>query len=172
MLGRKAFKGGNLDDFLEAGEAEAKYGPKRYAAVSEDAWKIQVEQSQMEAERQRSLEAYGRQKAQLLADHALLSSIGACAMWSFTDVQAVKSFVAGTLFGALYLILKQREADSFGASSLEEVRAGPPPLVAPVLMVLIVGKNKELLLLPAVLLGFFTNIIATVAQAAYGNEDA
>ena len=66
MMPRKAFKGGNLDDFLEAGEAEAKYGPKRYAAVAEDAWKLSVAQAQTEEERQRSLAAYERQKAQLL----------------------------------------------------------------------------------------------------------
>merc|ERR1712232_1459736 len=99
MLARKTFKGGNLDDFLDAGEAEAKYGPKRYAAVAEDAWKIQVGQSESEEERQRSLEVYERQKAQLLDDHLLLSSIGACAMWSFTSVRVVESFAVGALFG-------------------------------------------------------------------------
>ena len=34
MLAKKPFKGGRLDDFISAGEAEAKYGPNRYAAVA------------------------------------------------------------------------------------------------------------------------------------------
>ena len=56
MLARKPFKGGRLDDFVKAGEAEAKYGPRRYAAVADDAWKISVEQSEQEAQKRFSAE--------------------------------------------------------------------------------------------------------------------
>ena len=41
-MAKKPFKGGNLDDFVNAGEAEARYGPQRYAAVYEDLRKLQV----------------------------------------------------------------------------------------------------------------------------------
>ena len=53
-MARKPFKGGRLDEFLEAGEAEAKYGPGRYAAVSEREWKLEVTREQSEARRQES----------------------------------------------------------------------------------------------------------------------
>lgn len=56
MGSRKPFKGGRLDDFLAAEEAEAKYGPRRYAAVSEDAWKIAREQRELDMNREMSLE--------------------------------------------------------------------------------------------------------------------
>ena len=55
-MARKPFKGGRLDDFVAAGEAEAKYGARRYAAVAEDAWKLSVEQREMEENRAISAE--------------------------------------------------------------------------------------------------------------------
>ncbi len=166
MLARKPFKGGNLDDFLAAGEAEAKYGPKRYAAVSEDAWKIRVEQTQSEEQRALSLQRYEEQKGQILSDHLLLSALGVAAFWGAFSEPASLSYAGGAALGAFYLFLKSREADSLGASSLEEVRSGPPAIVVPVLLVLIVSKYKALMLLPA-LAGFFTTKIATVGQLLY-----
>lgn len=56
MLARKPFKGGRLDDFVAAGEAEAKFGPQRYAAVAQDAWKISVEQKERDMSRAKSAE--------------------------------------------------------------------------------------------------------------------
>ena len=91
MLARKPFKGGDLGEFLKAGEAEAKLGPRRYAAVREDLWKLDMENKRVEDKRQQSLEAYSMQKAQILQDHALLSALGLAAFWSWVTPQATAS---------------------------------------------------------------------------------
>ena len=168
---RKPFKGGTLDSFLEAGEAEAKYGPQRYAAVTEAAWEMEVKKERTEAERQATLASYEIQKARMVSDHLTLSAFGLAAFWSLSDDPSLSlSYAAGAGFGLLYVILKQREADSFGASAIEEVSRGPPSLVAPILMVLIVAKQPALMLLPT-LAGFFTNKVATVLQIVYAGEE-
>lgn len=180
MLARKPFKGGNLGEFLKAGEAEAKYGPKRYAAVNEDLWRMETENKRVESIRQQSLEAYQLQKAQILQDHALLSAIGVAAMWAWASPNAMASYGVGALLGTLYLVLSQRSADSFGAQSVEEMKGGPPPIVVPVIMVLMVAKyqttapwgGSEGLALFPVLAGFFVNYLATLAQAIYPDYDA
>lgn len=167
MLARKAFKGGNLDDFLSAGEAEAKYGPRRYAAVSDDLYKTEVSKARTEAERERSNREYAAQKVQILSDHLFLSLLGAAAMWTFFDVKAVGSYAAGAGLGALYLYLLQRNADSFGATEIENVSRTPPPIVVPVLLVLLVAKNPGSLALIPCLGGFATNQLATLLQICY-----
>jgi len=166
MLARKAFKGGNLDDFLNAGEAEAKYGPQRYAAVSEDAWRIQTNRKRIVAANKLSKKAYELQKRQMLSDHVFLSLLGTAGMWAAFDPRSTLSYIIGTALGALYIILLQRSTDSVGASSVEDLKGGPPPIVVPVLMVLIVAKNKSLLLIP-VFAGFATNYLSALSQAAY-----
>ena len=50
----KGFKGGRLDDFLSAGEAEAKYGPQRYAAVYDDLRKVEVQKERDTRQREYS----------------------------------------------------------------------------------------------------------------------
>jgi len=57
----------------------------------------------------------------------------------------------------------------FSPGSAPQVSKGPPPIVVPVLMVLIVAKNRELSLLP-VLAGFVTNQLATVSQLVYSEN--
>ena len=165
MLAKKPFKGGRLDDFVAAGEAESKYGPQRYAALAQDAWRIEVEQVAKREARALSKEEYAAQKAQMLQDHAFLSARG--------RASGGPSYAAGALLGALYLVLLQKEADAFGAAFTaaddEEERAlpAPPPQVVPVLMVLLVGKYNAVLQLLPVLAGFFTSKLATLYQAAY-----
>ena len=170
MMPRKPFKGGNLDQFLKAGDAEKKYGPDRYAQVAQDAWKIQAKQTDQNLKKQQYMQSYEKQKAQILQDHIFIAALGAAAFWAFLSHTAAMSYAAGSGFGALYLKLKEREADSFGAQSLEEMKSGPPALVSPVLLVLIVAKYKSLLLLPA-LAGFFTSKLATFGQLLYIESD-
>ena len=105
---RKAFKGGRIDEFLQAGEAEAKYGPGRYAAVSEREWKMEVSREESEVRRQDSLAAYNLQKGQLLQDHAILSVCGLAAVWSYVTPTAFLSYGVGSLLGLLYIVLLQR----------------------------------------------------------------
>ena len=93
---RKPFKGGRLDEFLQAGEAEAKYGPGRYFAVAEREWKMEVSREKSEVRRQESLVAYNMQKTQLLQDHAFLSVCGLALVWScFTPQVRGLSVVLG-----------------------------------------------------------------------------
>ena len=73
---KKPFKGGDLGEFLKAGEAEAKFGPGRYAAVQEDLWRTKMKNERQEVRRELSMEAYKLQKAQILQDHAFLSALG------------------------------------------------------------------------------------------------
>lgn len=173
MLAKKPFKGGRLDDFVAAGEAESKYGPQRYAALAQDAWRIEVEQVAKREARALSKEEYAAQKAQMLQDHAFLSALGLASVWALVGAAQAPSYAAGALLGALYLVLLQKEADAFGAAFTaaddEEERAlpAPPPQVVPVLMVLLVGKYNAVLQLLPVLAGFFTSKLATLYQAAY-----
>ena len=166
LLAKKPFKGGRLDDFLSAGEAEAKYGPGRYAAVAEDAWKIKVKEEQTNAARERTRLQYAAQKSQQLQDHAFLTLMACAGVWCVVDMQATMSLAVGGFLGALYLYLLQRNVDGVGATTVEEVSKTPPPIVAPVLLVFLVAKNDDLQLLPA-LGGFAINQLATLAQIAY-----
>ena len=171
MLARKAFKGGSLDDFLSAGDAEAKYGPRRYAAVADDAWKLQVKAERSEVEKERSAKVYAALKRQLLADHAFLSAVIGALLWAvLPDPLAATSYAVGAALGGLYLYLLQRQTDSFGGSPVEVALAGPPPVVIPVLMVLAVAKNPGALALVPTLGGFATTQLATLAQAIYPSD--
>ena len=172
MLARKPFKGGNLDDFLSAGAAEAKYGPQRYAAVSADNWRIEVEAQRSDAEKQRAQRVYDSLKQQMLSDHAFLSALGVAAVWMVADVKGAFSYAVGAALGALYLVLLQRQTTyGFAAESVEQkAKAGPPPIIVPVLMVLMVAKNPAALSLIPTLVGFATKELATLAQAIYPND--
>lgn len=167
LLAKKPFKGGRLDDFLDAGEAEARYGPRRYAAVADDAWKIQVSQQQTAEARERTKREYAAQKSQMLQDHAFLSLLGVAAMWSLFGLKVVTSYAVGALLGGMYIYLLQRSTDSLGASSIEEVSKLPPPIIVPVLLVLVCAKNTATLGLIPCFAGFATNKLATLYQIAY-----
>jgi len=167
LLAKKPFKGGRLDDFLSAGEAEAKFGPSRYAQVAEDAWKIQVERTRVDEERTRTMAGFEAQKRQMLADHAFLSLLGGAVLWSCFDEKATVSFAVGAALGGLYLYLQQRAIDSVGASTVEEINRLPPPIVAPVLLVGLVAKNSAMLALLPAFGGFATHQLAIIAQLAY-----
>jgi len=167
LLAKKAFKGGRLDDFLDAGEAELRYGPRRYAAVADDAWKIQVNQQQTAEARERTRLEYAAQKSQMLQDHAFLSLLGAAAMWSLFGVKVVTSYAVGALLGGMYIYLLQRSTDSVGASTVEEVSKLPPPIIVPVLLVFVCAKNTATLGLVPCFAGFAANKLATVYQIAY-----
>jgi len=166
----KKFKGGNLDDFLSAGEAEAKFGPQRYASVYDDLRTLEVKQEQTSKEREYSKRVYEALKRQLLFDHAFLSACGIAITWSFCGLRSVQSYVVGALLGGFYLYLSQRSADSFGAQSVDDVKGGPPSLIVPVIMVLLIAKNPEQLSFLPVFAGFLTERISTVVQAVYPSD--
>ena len=169
-MAKKAFKGGNLDDFLSAGDAEAKYGPQRYAAVYDDLRKLEIKEQRDDRDREYSKRVYDALKKQLLYDHAFLSLLLTAAVWSFFDLTAVRSFVVGAALGAFYLVLSQRSADSFGAASVEEIKGGPPALIAPVLMVLLIAKNPGTFAFLPTFAGFSVERLATVAQVFYPSD--
>lgn len=166
MLAKK-FKGGNLDSFLAQGEAEAKYGPQRYAARYEDLQKLEINNAKVEKGRAYSEKVYEALKKQILSDHVFLSFMGCAIVWSFFDLFAVRSFAAGAALGGLYLVLGQRQGDNFGATSFEERKSGPPALIAPVLMVLIAAKQSEYIGFLPIFAGFSMERISFVAQAFY-----
>ena len=89
------------------------------------------------------------------------------AVWSFFDLMVVRSFAVGAALGTLYLVLSQRSADSFGATSIEETKGGPPPLIVPVILVLLVAKNPGTFGFLPTFAGFSVERLATVAQAFY-----
>ena len=167
MLAKKPFKGGRLDDFLSAGEAEAKYGPGRYAAVAEDAWKLKVKEDGLNKVRERTKLMFEAQKSQQLQDHAFLSLCACSGFWFGFDFQSTVSCAVGAALGALYLYLLQRSVDGVGASTIEEVSKTPPPIIAPVVLVLLVAKNSATLSLLPALVGFVISQLATLAQIAY-----
>lgn len=166
----KPFKGGRLDDFLAAGAAEAKYGPQRYAARYEDLQNIEVAKDKSNKEREYSRLVYEALKKQLLADHVFLSFLGCVIVWYFFDLFAVRSYALGAILGALYLVLAQRSADGFGATTFEEKKSGPPALIVPVLMVLLAAKNPDSIGFLPIFAGFLTERLAFVAQAFYPGD--
>lgn len=166
----KPFKGGRLDDFLAAGAAEAKYGPQRYAARYEDLQNIEVAKDKSNKEREYSRLVYEALKKQLLADHVFLSFLGCAIVWYFFDLFAVRSYAVGAMLGALYLVLAQRSADGFGATTFEEKKSGPPALIVPVLMVLLAAKNPDSIGFLPIFAGFLTERLAFVAQAFYPGD--
>ena len=167
MLAKKPFKGGRLDDFLSAGEAEAKYGPSRYAQLSEDAWKIETENTRKEEMRKRTVAEFAAQKKQMLSDHAFLSLLGGALLWSTLDLKGTVSYGLGAVLGGLYIYLQQRAVDAVGASTVEELNRLPPPIIAPVLLVGLVAKNQATLALLPAFGGFATHQLAILAQLAY-----
>ena len=66
--------------------------------------------------------------------------------------------------------LSQRSADSFGAASVEEIKGGPPALIAPVLMVLLIAKNPGTFAFLPTFAGFSVERLATVAQVFYPSD--
>jgi hypothetical protein len=170
MMAKKPFKGGRLDDFLAAGEAEVRYGPGRYAAVAEDAWKIEAKREKSDAEKARSLELYELQKTQWLSDHVLVSLLGVAVAWTVGTPMICTSFAFGAFFGGLYVFLKQREVDAWAPKTVEEVRSSPPALLMPAIMVFAVAKTPESLSLIPALLGFFMQKVSAVGQLVYDFE--
>ena len=59
----------------------------------------------------------------MLSDHVFLSALGAAGFWSLVSPSATASYAVGALLGGFYLFLLQRQTDSVGASSLEDVRS-------------------------------------------------
>jgi hypothetical protein len=170
MLAKKPFKGGQLDDFLAAGEAEARYGPGRYAAAAEDAWRIEAKREKSNEKNARSLELYGLQKAQWLSDHALVSLLGVAVAWNFGTPMTSASFAFGAFIGGFYVFLKQREVDSLAPKTVADARQGPPALLMPAIMMLAVAKNPDYLSLIPTLLGFFMQKVSAVGQLVYDFE--
>jgi len=170
MMAKKPFKGGRLDDFLAAGEAEARFGPGRYAAVAEDAWRIEAKREKSNEEKVRSLELYGLQKAQWLSDHVLVSLLGVAVAWSVGTPMTTTSFAFGAFFGGFYVFLKQREVDSWAPTTVEEARQSPPALLMPAVMMLAVAKNPDNISLIPTLLGFFMQKVSAVGQLVYNFE--
>jgi hypothetical protein len=169
-MAKKPFKGGNLDDFMSAGEAEARYGPQRYAAVYEDLRSIEVQKDAQKRETEFNRRVYDAIKRQVLVDDAVLSLTGVALVGALTDLKSAGSFAVGAGLGAFYLFLSQRSADSFGASRIEDVKGGPPALVAPTLLVLIAAKSPLVNVLPT-LAGFFTTERAAVVAQAFYPQD-
>ena len=170
MMAKNKFKGGRLDDFIKQGEAEAKYGPGRYAQIQEDLTNFAIDKERIARKREYSTKVYEALKKQVLLDHVFLSLMGLAGIWMVFDLETVRSFGLGTGLGFFYLILSQRSADNFGATSLEETKSGPPSLVVPILLVLIVGKNPALFNFLPALAGFVVEKLAVLAQGAYPND--
>ena len=57
--------------------------------------------------------------------------------------------------------------DRVKATSIEEVTKTPPPIIAPIFLVLLVAKNGQTLELLPMLAGFAINQLATLAQIVY-----
>ena len=129
----KPFKGGRLDDFISAGEAEAKYGAQRYAQISQDAWKLELDNKAVEAQRAASLQEFAAQKVQMLSDHAYLSLFCTAVFWSATDLKTTLSYGVGALLGGLYIYLQQRAVDGWCYGAVRVLRM----LKAPVVVVLL-----------------------------------
>lgn len=172
MMAKKPFKGGRLDDFLAAGEAEARFGPGRYAAVAEDAWRIEAKREKSKADIERSLELYNLQKTQWLSDHVFISLLGVAFVWSISSLLATQSFAFGAFFGGFYVFLKQREVDAWNPKTVEEARRAPPALVMPAIMMLAVAKNPDNLMIIPTLAGFFMQKISAVGQLVYDFDAA
>lgn len=137
-------------------DIEAKYAP---AATRFELINIAAEE-----QRKKSLEDYARQKRGMIADQLFFAALGAAGIFSFSDRFTLASFGIGAAAGFFYLFLLQRTVDAVGNAEAG-IRRGPPPIIAVVLLMAIIGKNHEQLSLFPALAGFGTYKLATIAQA-------
>jgi hypothetical protein len=169
---RKPYKGGNLDDFIEAAEVEKIYGSQRYELAYQDVKQSEYEKRVIKEKREYSLKIYKVMKQQILIDHLAVSFLATFAVLNFFDMKVTQSYFLGTMLGAVYLKLSQRSGDMFGQQSEDdgERKSSVPTQVIPVLAVLLARKFPELIGLLPILAGFFTERLSIFTQAFYPQD--
>lgn len=117
-----------------------------------------------EDQRKKNLDDYARQKRGMLLDQLFFAVLGGAGVFALGDLSALIGFGAGSAAGFFYLILLQRTVDAMGNPTAGLTR-GPPPIIAIVLLMAIVGKNHDQVALFPALIGLGTYKLATIAQA-------
>ena len=119
-----------------------------------------AEFAKMQAIREASADEFNAERNELIADHAFLSLLGACLVWAVGDVFATFSYAVGAVLGGMYLVLLAKfvaNLESGGGDS-----QGRFAIVF--LLILLGGKNKEVLSIIPLVAGFFTYQLAALAQ--------
>jgi hypothetical protein len=117
-----------------------------------------------EDQRKKNLDDYERQKRGMLSDQLFFAALGGAAVFAVGDQGALVGFGAGSAAGFFYLVLLQRTVDAMGNPTAGLTR-GPPPIVAIILLMAIIGKNHDEVALFPALMGLGTYKLATIAQA-------
>mmetsp|Transcript_8262 Transcript_8262/g.14258 ORF Transcript_8262/g.14258 Transcript_8262/m.14258 type:complete len:339 (+) Transcript_8262:86-1102(+) len=171
----KRFQGGTLEEAMEYMAMEAKYGKARYLAPDDPERAVVDPQGYWDAMktkekaklREDSNLQFQATQSQLLQDHAFLTVIFSAFVWSFFSLRVFRSYLVGAAAGLFFLYLLGKSASNFGATAFEQTERAPPPVIAPIVMTLIVAKQKEYLdVLPAII-GFTSYLFTTVYQVAY-----
>lgn len=110
----------------------------------------------------------------LVGDHVLVAMTLFALTWRFAPLSVAFSYAVGSIFGAAYLVLLARYVESVGKQSIEGARSAGVSQARFALvgvLVLIAGKNKEVLDFIPLFLGFFTYQLASFVQAFRPVED-
>lgn len=111
---------------------------------------------------------YRRRVARIVGDHALIAVFGVSLAWRLSPLSVATSYTVGALFGAAYLVLLARYVESVGKQSFEGVRSAGVSQARFALigvLVLIAGKNRDVIDFLPLMLGFFTYQLAILVQA-------
>lgn len=155
--------------------------PRRLNAIADDerlsralsAQTAKAEREEDEASRLAAIAAeqavlFRRTLGTLVGDHALISAVIFAFIWRFGPLSMAYSYAVGAAFGAAYLVLLARFVESVGKQTFEGVRSSGVSQARFALvgvLILIIGKNKDVLDFIPVMLGFFSYQLASFAQA-------
>lgn len=157
---------------LAANEVEKAVERERLARVfaAQDQMRMSDQEAQTDelalAAQQATL--YRRRVARIVGDHALIAVFGFSLAWRLFPLSVASSYTVGALFGAAYLVLLARYVESVGKQSFESIRSAGVSQARFALigvLVLIAGKNREVIDFLPLMLGFFSYQLAILVQA-------
>lgn len=154
---------------LSPSSAAARRRRRRVAApdVPQDV----LSEEEKAAARMASLSEYRALRATLLGDTLFIGALGVAAGWAFGDANTAGSVALGCVGSCAYVFLLSRGVDRLGNSgdSLAPARAAVLAL-----LVVVAAKNKEVLQVLPVMMGFFSYKVATLLPLITGAafEDA
>jgi len=116
-------------------------------------------------EKARQADLYLTRKNDLVGDTMFLSVLGLALAWGLGSMTAAFSYVVGAAIGTGYLVLLAQFTGAIGKEDAGEGGASSGRFALVFFLVLLYGKNKDVLDILPMLGGFFTYQLSSVAQA-------
>jgi hypothetical protein len=126
--------------------------------------------------RQRVMKGYDSLRITFILDSVFISIMGLCLVWQFGTLKDAYSYGIGAGLGLGYATLLSRYVESIGSDGGGSGGGGGSARFAPVLLlVLLYGKNREVISIIPELLGFFGYQLGSLLQIfndnAYGDDE-